>query len=100
MRLVALKTLRNFWLAHPAAERPLRVWAQVVAQADWAQPSDIKAQFGAASVLKGGRLVFNIKGNDYRLVASLAYNTKLVFVKFIGTHQAYDAVDAQTVELE
>jgi mRNA interferase HigB len=100
MRVVALKALRDFWTLHPDAQQPLRSWYEEVSRMHWSQPADIKAQFGHASILKGRRAVFNIKGNDYRLVVALAYNTGLVFVKFIGTHKAYDAIDAETVELE
>ena len=67
---------------------------------NWMQPSDIKEQYRNASILKNRRVVFNIKGNDYRLVVALAYNTGLVFVKFIGSHKSYDAINAETVELE
>ncbi len=100
MRVVALKVLREFWAKHPDAEQPLRVWFDLVSDAQWRQPADIKAQLGTASILKNRRVVFNIKGNDYRLVAGLAYNTSLVFIKFIGTHKAYDAIDAETIEPE
>lgn len=98
MRIVALKTLREFWTQHPDAEQPLRAWHDEVSRAQWRSPSEIKAQFGNASILKGRRAVFNIKGNDYRLVAALAYHTGLVFVKFVGTHAEYDRIDAETVE--
>jgi mRNA interferase HigB len=98
VRIVATKTLRDFWNQHPASGQALRAWFELVAQARWHQPADIKAQFGSASILKNRRVVFNIKGNDYRLVAAVAYNTSVVFVKFIGTHKAYDAIDAETVE--
>ena len=98
MRIVALKTLREFWARHPDAEQPLRAWHDEVSRAQWRTPADIKAQFSHASILKGRRVVFNIKGNDYRLVAALAYHTGLVFVKFIGTHAEYDGIDAETVE--
>ena len=98
MRIVALKTLREFWTQHPDAEQPLRAWHDEVSRAQWRSPSDIKAQFGNASILKGRRAVFNIKGNNYRLVAALAYHTGLVFVKFVGTHAEYDRIDAETVE--
>lgn len=98
MRIVALKTLREFWIQHPDAEQPLRAWHDEVSRAEWRAPTDIKAQFGNASILKGRRVVFNIKGNRYRLVAALAYHTGLVFVKFVGTHAEYDHIDAETVE--
>lgn len=100
MRVVALKALREFWTKHPDAEPSLKAWFEEVSRAAWHQPADIKAQFRSASILKARRVVFNIKGNDYRLVAALAYNTGVVFVKFVGTHKAYDAIDADTVEPE
>lgn len=98
MRIVVLKTLREFWTRHPDAEQPLRAWHDEVSRAQWRSPADVKAQFGSASILKGRRVIFNIKGNDYRLVAALAYHTGLVFVKFVGTHAEYDRIDAETVE--
>lgn len=68
--------------------------------ADWTQPADIKAKYRSASILKNRRVVFNIKGNDYRLVVSVAYRFGSVYVKFIGTHEQYDAIDAETIEME
>ncbi len=100
MKLVATKNLRDFWMQHPDAEQPLKSWADEVKHAEWQQPADIKAQFRSASILKTRRVVFNIKGNDYRLIASIAYRFGAVYVKFIGTHAEYDTVDAETVELE
>jgi mRNA-degrading endonuclease HigB of HigAB toxin-antitoxin module len=67
--------------------------------ATWTQPADIKAQYRSASVLKNRRVVFNIKGNDYRLIVAIAYKLQIVYVKFVGTHKEYDAVDAETVEM-
>ena len=98
MRIVALKALREFWAQHPDAEHPLRAWHDEVSRAQWRSPSDVKAQFGNASILKGRRVVFNIKGHNSRLVVALAYHTGLVFVKFVGTHAEYDGIDAETVE--
>lgn len=66
----------------------------------WSQPADIKEQFRSASILKNRRVVFNIKGNDYRLIVSVAYRYQAIYVKFIGTHQEYDTIDAETVEME
>lgn len=79
MRIVALKTLREFGERYPEAEHPLRAWHDQVSRVQWRTPTDIKAQFGNASILKGRRVVFNMKGNDYRLVAALAYNTGVGF---------------------
>ncbi len=73
-------------------------WCDEVKKARWRQPADIKAQYSSASILKNRRVVFNLKGNDYRLIVAVAYNTGFVYVKFIGTHAEYDAVDANTVE--
>lgn len=98
MRVVAVATLRDFWQQHPDAEQPLKAWFEEASKAAWEQPSDIKAQYRSASILKNRRVVFNIKGNEYRLVVAIAYRLQIVYVKFIGTHQQYDAIDADTIE--
>jgi mRNA interferase HigB len=98
MRVIAVSTLRAFWERHPDAEQPLKAWYEEATNARWSQPADIKAQFRSASVLKNRRVVFNIKGNDYRLIVAMAYKLQIAFVKFVGTHKEYDAVDAETVE--
>ena len=100
MRVIAVATLRAFW-EHPThrdSEGPLRAWYGEATKANWARPADIKAQYRNASVLKNRRAVFNITGNDYRLVVALSYKLQIVYVKFIGTHKAYDAIDAETIE--
>lgn len=98
MRVVAVATLRAFWLQHPDAEQPLKAWFEEASKASWTQPSDIKAQYRSASILKNRRVVFNIRGNGYRLVVAIAYRLQIVHAKFIGTYQQYDAVDAHTIE--
>lgn len=100
MRVIAVSTLRRFWEIHPAAGQPLKAWFDEATQATWAQPADIKAQYRSASVLKNRRVVFNIKGNDYRLIVAIAYKLGVVYIKFIGTHAEYDKIDAETVEME
>ena len=100
MNIVAVKFLRAFWEKHPDAEQALKSWAYEAKKAAWKQPAEIKEQFRSASILKNRRVVFNIKGNDYRLIVSVAYQYQAVYVKFIGTHQEYDAIDAETVEME
>ncbi len=100
MRIIAVAPLRPFWESNPDAEQPLKSWVDEVKKANWSQPSDIKAQYRSASILKNRRVVFNIKGNDYRLVVSVAYRFQAVYVKFIGTHAEYDLIDAETVEME
>lgn len=98
VRVIAVAALRAFWQKHPDAEQPLKAWFEEVTKASWSQPSDIKARYRSASVLKDRRMVFNIKGNEYRLIVAIAYRLQIVYVKFIGTHSEYDAVDAHTVE--
>ena len=100
MRIIAVSTLREFWKQHPDALEPLSAWVAVVSRAHWSQPADIKAQYQNASILKNRRAVFNIKGNNYRLIVAVAYQLGIVYVKFVGTHKQYDAVDAETVEME
>ena len=99
MRVIAVSTLRTFWMRHPDAEQPLKAWFEEATNASWTPPSDIKERYRSASILKNRRVVFNIKGNDYRLVVAIAYKLQVVYVKFVGTHEEYDAVDAETVDL-
>ncbi len=95
MRVIAVPTLRAFWQRHADAEQPLKAWYQEAAGASWAQPANIKAQYRSASVLKNRHVVFNINGNDYRLIVAVAYPLQIVYVKFVGTHKEYDAMDAE-----
>jgi mRNA interferase HigB len=100
MRVIALSTLKAFWAEHPEyqdAREPALAWYREVLRADWATPAEVKAQFGKASILKDGRAVFNIGGNKYRLVVWINYPYRVVYVRFIGTHRQYDAIDAQTI---
>lgn len=100
MRIIALSTLKTFWEASPAhadAREPLLAWYRHAVQADWASPAAVKADFRSASVLKDGRVVFNIAGNKYRLVVWVNYAYRVVYVRFIGTHIMYDSIDAQTI---
>ena len=99
MRIIARKTLADHW-SKPGREdsqQPLRAWFDEVQDADWSKPSDLKAQFLNASILKDGRAVFNVAGNKYRLVAWINYPYRVVYVRFVGTHGEYDAIDAQEV---
>jgi mRNA interferase HigB len=76
----------------------LKAWFEESTNASWTQPADIKERYRSASILKNRRVVFNIKGNDYRLVVAIAYKLQVAYVKFVGTHKEYDAVDAETVD--
>jgi mRNA interferase HigB len=98
MRIIALSTLRSFWEKHPQASAPLQSWYQEVSRAEWKTPTEIKAQYGNASFVGNCRVVFNIKGNDYRIVVAVAYRAGVMFIKFVGTHQEYDQINVETVE--
>jgi mRNA interferase HigB len=98
MHLVSLPPLLRFIAAHPDAKQSVLAWCDEVKKARWRQPSDIKAQYAHASILKNRRVVFNLKGNNYRLIVAVAYNLGFVYVKFIGTHAQYDAIDVNTVD--
>jgi mRNA interferase HigB len=99
MRVIALSTLKKFWdaPAHLDAREPTLAWYRHILKADWASPADVKMDFANASILKGGRVVFNIAGNKYRIVVWINYPHRVVYVRFIGTHAQYDAIDVQTV---
>jgi mRNA interferase HigB len=100
MRVIAVSTLRAFWTGRSQfrdAEGPTLSWYRDVSRADWSNPADVKRQFGGASILKDGRAVFNIGGNKYRIVAWINYPYRIVYIRFIGTHEQYDAIDAQTI---
>lgn len=97
MRVISIKTLREFWEHHPQAEIPLRGWYAEVSNADWRTPADIKATHRNASFLADNRVIFNIKGNNFRLVVAVRYTQGLMFVRFVGTHAEYDRIDASIV---
>jgi len=97
MRIIALRALREFWSRRPDAEVPLRAWYALASRAAWRNPADVKAAYRSASFIANNRVVFNIKGNDYRLVVAVHYNRGLMFVRFIGTHQEYGRIDASRI---
>lgn len=94
MRIIALKTLREFWEDHPDARQSLQAWYEDAKHAVWQSPSDIKATYRNASIVANNRVVFNIKGNDYRLIVMVNYRFGIVYIRFIGAHAAYDRIDA------
>jgi mRNA interferase HigB len=97
MRVIAKKILREFWLVHTDSEDQLKTWYKEASKASWSNPVDIKEEYAKASILKGGRVVFNICGNKYRLVVDINYLRQWVFIRFIGTHTEYDKIDANTI---
>lgn len=100
MRIIALGTLKAFVDSEPAyadAREPVMAWYRQVLRADWAAPTDVKRDIRSASVLKDGRVVFNIAGNKYRIVVWINYPYRVIYIRFVGTHRQYDRIDAQTI---
>lgn len=93
-----MSALKRFWARHPAAEQPLKAWVDEARHAKWSVPQDIKNRYASASFVGSNRVVFNIKGNDYRLIVAVAWRFRAVYIKFVGTHAEYNRVDAATVE--
>ncbi len=100
MRVIARRTLREFWessAAYADAEGPLKAWFSEAEHADWGMPADVKTHYRNASILRENRVVFNIGGNKYRLVVRINYAARIVFIRFVGTHEDYDRIDAVTI---
>ncbi len=97
MRVIALGALRSFWEKHPDAEQPLKSWYDETRKADWKSFHDIKTLYPSASIVGNDRVVFNIKGNSYRLIVLVRFRGKKLFIRFVGTHKEYDKIDARTV---
>ncbi|MGM0783325.1 MAG: type II toxin-antitoxin system HigB family toxin [Pseudomonadota bacterium] len=98
MRVIAKRTLREFWeKGHGDAQRPLTEWYNMMLKATWKTPQELKADIRTASILKGGRVVFDIGGNKYRVIVSIRYTQQIAWVRFVGTHAQDDQVDAETI---
>lgn len=97
MRIIAIKRLKEFWKKHPTSEQPLRAWYIETLSADWKGPNYIKNFYRTASNLKNNRVVFNIKGNDYRLIVAVNYFYKVVYIRFTCTHQEYNKINAEEI---
>jgi mRNA interferase HigB len=100
MQIVALRNLESYWEQpnRGDAEGPLKAWLAEAKLARWACPQDVKDHYSSASIVANNRVVFNIKGNDYRLIVAIAYRMQYVYVKFVGTHADYDKIDVTTVD--
>jgi len=97
VRIIARRTLREFWERHPNAEQPLKAWYAEARRAVWARPQQIKDRYRRASFVGNNRVVFNIGGNEYRLVVHVNYPYAIVYIRFVGTHAEYDKIDVETV---
>lgn len=96
-RIVAKKTLKDFWETHPDSEQYLKTWYETARNSNWKSPQDIKRTYSHASILADNRVVFNIKGNSYRLIVKFNYQKQWAFIKFIGTHSEYDKIEAEKI---
>ena len=97
MRIIAKSTLRRFWEKYNDAEVPLKTWHKIVEKQNWKNAHDIKQMYGDASIIGSNRVVFNIKGNHYRLVVYIVFKVQKVFIRFIGTHKQYDIINVKTI---
>ena len=97
MRVIAKKILREYWGKQTDSQDQLKTWHKEACKAKWSSPNDIKTEYPKASILKSGRVVFNICGNKYRLIVQINYFRKWVFIKFICTHREYDMIDADKI---
>ena len=97
MRVIAKKILRDFWGKYPDSEQQLKTWYKEASKATWKNPNDVKDEYAKASILKSGRVVFNISGNKYRLIVDINYERQWVFIRFIGTHKEHDKIDADKI---
>ncbi len=96
-RIFAKSTLRDYWKKHPDSEQYLKTWYDTAMSTEWKTPNDVKQTYVNASILRNSRIVFNIKGNLYRLVAKFNFEKQWIFIRFIGTHTEYDKIDANTI---
>jgi mRNA interferase HigB len=96
-RIFAKSTLRKYWEMHPDSEQYLKTWYDTAMNSEWKSPNEVKQTYASASILKDSRIVFNIKGNSYRLVAKFNFEKQWIFIRFIGTHAEYDKIDVNTI---
>jgi len=96
-RIIAKKTLRDYWGKHSDCEQYLKTWYETAKNAEWLTPNEIKRTYANASILKNNRVVFNISENSHRLIVKFNYERQWAFIRFIGTHKEYDKINAETI---
>ena len=97
MRVIAKKILRDFWEIHSDCEQQLKSWYRETSKAEWESPNQVKTEYPSASILSENRIVFNIKGNNYRLIVKINFEYEMVWIRFIGTHAEYDKINASKI---
>lgn len=97
MRIISKKILKEFWKIHPNAEHSLRAWHAKSSKAEWKTTGDVKKDYRHASFIGNNRVIFNIKGNQYRLIVVINYQYQIIYIRFVGTHIEYDNIDASKI---
>tara|TARA_R110002020_G_scaffold277997_1_gene493403 strand:- start:310 stop:603 length:294 start_codon:yes stop_codon:yes gene_type:complete len=97
VRIIAKRTLRDFWTKHADSEQQLKAWYRETEKTEWENINDLKKDYPSASILQENRIVFNIKGNNYRLIVKFSFEYQICWIRFIGTHAEYDKIDANTI---
>jgi len=97
LRVIAKKILREFWEKHNDCEQQLKAWFQETSKAKWTTPNEIKSEYPSASIVGNDRIVFNIKGNTYRLIVKINFDYQMIWIRFVGTHTEYDKVNTKTI---
>lgn len=97
VRVIAKRVLRDFWVKHTDSEEPLKSWFRETEKSSWKNINELKKDYPYASILKGNRIVYNIKGNNYRLIVRFNFEHQICWIRFIGTHADYDKIDANTI---
>jgi mRNA interferase HigB len=100
MRIIAIKTLKEFWETHTDAETGLKNWYERISKATYQTPAEVVNDFKGADFVGNTRIVFNVAKNKFRLIAAFRYDKQICWIKFVGTHSEYDKIDAETVEFE
>ncbi|HEA29057.1 MAG TPA: type II toxin-antitoxin system HigB family toxin [Leeuwenhoekiella sp.] len=96
-RIIAKRALREFWEKHADSEQYLKTWYETAKNSTWTSPNEVKQTYINASILKNSRVVFNSKGNSYRLIVKFNFDRQWAFIRFVGTHAEYDKIDAETI---
>lgn len=97
MRVISIKKLKDFWQKHADSEQALKSWYVEAKKSDWQKPNDIVIEYPSVSFISNNRVVFNIKGNKYRLICVIKYDFKILYIRFIGTHADYDKINAEEI---
>jgi len=100
MRIIALSTLRTFWNNHTLSEQPIKAWVQETRMSSWKNSAELKEKFRNASIINAKRVVFNIKGNNYRLIVDIEYRLQIVFIVWVGIHSEYDKIDVKNISYD